>query len=52
MNSALEFEVSLITGLMFGIEFPAPEELDEDLAFAMALDLGIVRIVMLKWKTA
>lgn len=48
--AVFELNIDLITGLMLGIEFPPPEEIDEDLTFCMAIDLFIVRLVLLKWK--
>lgn len=43
---------SWITGMMVGIEFPSVKEIDEDLLFCMALDLLIVRVVVMKWASA
>jgi hypothetical protein len=45
-----EISVDFITGLMFGIEFPDVSEIDEDLSWAMALDLFVVRVMVVKWK--
>ena len=39
------FQIHFISGLMFGIEFPPPED---DETFIMTIDLGIVRINMVK----
>lgn len=39
------FQIHFISGLMFGIEFPPPED---DEIFIMTIDLGIVRINMVK----
>ena len=39
------FQIHFIAGLMFGIEFPPCED---DETFVMTLDLGIVRINMVK----
>lgn len=47
-----EINLGLINGLMFGIEFPPVNEIDEDLTFAVAIDLAIVRVMILRWKTA
>ena len=43
------FRIDLITGLMFGIEFPVLGEPIEDLQFCMVIDLGIFRFSFLKW---
>jgi hypothetical protein len=45
------FELSLnfITGMMFGLEFVNPNEISEDLDFLMVVDLGILRIMIMKW---
>lgn len=45
-------DISLINGVMVGIEFPPLMELDEDVKFAMCLDLFIVRIVFIRWNKA
>ena len=41
------FQIHFIAGLMFGIEFPPPDT-DEKETFVMTIDLGIVRINMVK----
>jgi hypothetical protein len=41
------FQVHFIAGLMFGIEFPPPDT-DYNETFVMTIDLGIVRINMVK----
>jgi hypothetical protein len=43
------FQVHFIAGLMFGIEFPPPDT-DDNETFVMTIDLGIVRINMVKLK--
>jgi hypothetical protein len=50
MNAEWEIEGSLITGLMFGIEFPPVDEINEDMRFAMVIDIGIVRLTIVRWK--
>ena len=45
-----ELHFGWITGLMFGIEFNSIDEIDNDLQFAMTIDLGIVRFVLMVWK--
>lgn len=45
----LEVSAGFITGLMFGLEFP---DLEEDMSFAMVVDLGIFRIMLINWKEA
>lgn len=47
-----EVDFNFITGLSFGIEFPPLMEINEDILFAMAIDLGIFRFVVTKWKQA
>ena len=49
MNAEWEIGVSLITGLMFGLEFPNTDDVGEDVAFSVVLDLGILRIVVIRW---
>ena len=44
-----EVSVGLITGMMFGIEFP---DLDEDMTFALVIDLVIIRLMFIRWKEA
>lgn len=46
----IELSGSFITGLMFGIEFPTPSDFSEDLAFIMVVDLGILRVTLMKWR--
>jgi hypothetical protein len=48
----IEISLDFITGLMFGIEFPDVSEIDEDITWAMAIDLFIVRVMVVSWKTA
>lgn len=43
------FQIHFIAGLMFGIEFPPPDP-DDNETFVMTIDLGIVRINMVKLK--
>jgi hypothetical protein len=50
MNNYWDIDVSLIQGLMVGIEFPPLMEIDEDVTFCCALDLGIIRVVFVRWK--
>jgi hypothetical protein len=47
----IALELSFITGMMLGIEFPNPAFLDEDLKFIMVVDLLIFRIQFHVWKT-
>ena len=47
-----EMNIDLLTGVMLGIEFPSPKDIDEDLLFACVLDLFIFRFVFLKWKAS
>lgn len=48
----LEFNLDFITGVMVGIEFPNLSEVNEDIEFAMVIDLLILRFQFIKWKTA
>ena len=41
------FQIHFIAGLMFGIEFPPPDT-DVNETFVMTIDLGIIRINMIK----
>lgn len=41
------FQIHFIAGIMFGIEFPPPDPEDHE-TFVMTIDLGIVRINMVK----
>lgn len=45
-----EIAVDWITGLSVGLEFPPVKDIDEDLKFAMNIDLFIFRVVFLIWK--
>ena len=46
-----ELHFGWITGLMFGLEFNAIDEIDDDLQFAMTVDLFIARFILMIWKT-
>lgn len=46
-----ELHFGWITGLMFGLEFNDVSDINEDLSFAMTMDLGIIRLVLMIWKT-
>jgi hypothetical protein len=48
----IEISLDFITGLMFGIEFPDVSEIDEDITWAMAIDLLVVRVMVVRWKEA
>jgi hypothetical protein len=50
LNSETEIDIGLIQGVMFGIEFPPLMEVDPDVKFAMAIDIGIVRVTVIRWK--
>ena len=43
------FQIHFIAGLMFGIEFPPPD-IEDNETFVMTVDLGIVRINVVKLK--
>lgn len=47
----LDIRLDFLCGMMLGIEFPPVAEIDEDLRFAMVIDLLILRISFLGWKT-
>lgn len=44
----IEFNFDLITGVMFGIEFPSLPE--EDIKWAVVVDLAIFRLSLISWK--
>jgi hypothetical protein len=52
MNGFWDLSVSWLQGVMVGIEFPPLMEIDEDVAFVMCVDLFIVRLLLIKWRTS
>lgn len=42
----------VIQGLMFGIEFPPLMEIDDEIQFAVVLDVGFIRLGAVKYKEA
>jgi hypothetical protein len=50
MSGKWDIDISWITGLMLGLEFPALMEIMEDVEFAAVIDLFIVRIAFVRWK--
>ena len=50
-QTAWEVDLSLVNGMMVGIEFPpVVESGEEDMLFACMIDLFIIRIVFIKWQ--
>lgn len=51
MEVVVEYDVSFINGLMFGIEHVNPKGIEgaEDMRWAVVVDLFLVRISIVKW---
>lgn len=49
--AVFDLGISLVQGLMLGIEFPPLMEIDGDIQFAMVVDILVFRLTLVKWKT-
>ena len=48
----IELNLRLINGLMVGIEHVSGDIIDDDVVWAISFDLLVIRVVIIKWKTA